>query len=89
MREPMCASVCVTQAGVAAVKQAAVKQAAVKQAVVKQAVVKQAAVKQAVVKQAVVKQAGQRLHLHPPRGRELQPRLFKPVAVRLQDLRPE
>ena len=79
MREPMCASVCVTQAGVAAVKQAAVKQAAVKQAVVKQAV----------VKQAVVKQAGQRLHLHPPRGRELQPRLFKPVAVRLQDLRPE
>ena len=74
MREPMCASVCVTQAGVAAVKQAAVKQAAVKQAV---------------VKQAVVKQAGQRLHLHPPRGRELQPRLFKPVAVRLQDLRPE
>ena len=74
MQEPMCASVCVTQAGVAAVKQAAVKQAAVKQAV---------------VKQAVVKQAGQRLHLHPPRGRELQPRLFKPVAVRLQDLRPE
>ena len=88
MRVLMCALVCVIQTGGAAeakpaeVKPAEVKLVEVKLVEVKLVEVKLVEDKLVEVKLVEDKLVGQRPH--PPRVRELQPRLFNPVAVWLQ-----